>query len=676
MVKRLAGLFLVLLSVWLAACREQPTAVPLPSPTSTAVAVEPAATGKPAPTPAIVPPTAVPPTAAPPTATLTAVPQPTATAVFPPPFYFAHVTTLFKNDEGQTAVAGITANGAGPKLAELVVPGNGRVFNGDYALATNQILYTDRAHAAGPGSLAAGPLRRLIMSSGQTDTLIDDNVVAFAWAPDGKAFAYILATDETYQLRWHAATGEDFLLAVDVPRSFSIAPSGEAIAFTRESGYEVGGEPGLYVVNVADGQERPISAVDRAGLGGSGSAWQPIWSADESSLLLQVSAGDGPDFVWAAADGRSEFTFLTSALNEAVNAAWQEANPGAPMAMCADTTVVLVNGRSLITGVSLCPEPMSGPMPGSHLAVLTIDPDAGTLAVEKLLPLPAGPASLAAWNAPGESVFVLGESAASVDLPVALSPLPTNTAPISPTVETSPDGQWQAAYGLSDPVDGGENGQIYRTYLAVQRADSSQKWTAVDEWRPYGLGLDYPAPLHWSGDGRYLYFTNRPIVDGCGLFANGSDLWRLDLTDGAYVQLVSYVGTSIALSPNEQTLAYASFGSGGPRQVILRNVATGAERAINLDYDLPATAGNLVWSPDGAQLLATVAYNPCQSSDWTHSIFLADVAAETAVPLIDHDGRRLTTLAWAEPSIARLIGTDGAVWLLDVATGDLTPAAE
>ena len=664
-----------MVSLWLAACSEQPTAVFDPFPTSAATL--PAPTSIASPTPAILLPTgtftAVPPTPTP-------VPA-TATAVFPPPNYFVLIHNIFQDEAGNTAVSGLIANGSGLKLVELPVPGDGHVFSGDYALATNQILYTDRAHAAGPGGLAAGPLLNLDMSSGQTETLIDDNVVAFAWAPDGQAFAYILAVDDTYELHWHSATGEDILLAVDVPRAFSVAPSGEQIAFTRESGYEVGGEPGLYVVNVADGQERPISAVDRAGLGGSGPTWQPIWSSDESSLLLQVSAGDGPDFVWAAADGRSEFTFLTSTLNDAIDAAWQEANPGGAMAMCADTRVVLVNGRSLITGVSLCPEPMSGPMPGSHLAVLTLDPDAGTLAVEKLLPLPAGPASLAAWNAPGESVFVLGESAASVDLPVALSALPMHTAPISPTVETSPDGQWQVMYGLSDPVDAGENGPIYRAYLAVQRTDGSQKWTVIDEWRPYGLGLDYPAPLHWSADegaddGRYLYFTNRPVVDGCGLFVNGSDLWRLDLTDGTYVQLVSYVGTSLALSPDGQTLAYTSTGSGGPRQVILRNVATGAERTIDLDYDLPATAGNLVWSPDGAQLLATVAYNPCLPPDWTHSVFLVDVAGETAVSLIDHDERRLITQAWPEPNSARLVGTDGARWLLNVETGELTAAAE
>ncbi|MBP6471198.1 MAG: PD40 domain-containing protein [Chloroflexi bacterium] len=607
----------------------------------------------------------------------TPVPQPTAsaTAVFPPPNYFAHIRQFIQNDARQTAVSGILMGQNGPQLTELPIPGGVRVFSGDYARTSNQILFTDRAHAAGPASLAAGPLRRLTMSSGQTDTLIADNVVNFAWAPDGKAFAYILAVDDTYQLRWHSAIGEDFLLAVDVPRAFSIAPSGDKIAFTRESGYDLGGEPGLYVVDIASRQEQQISAVDRAGLGGSDAAWQPIWSPDESSLLLQLSAADGPRWVWLAANGRAELTFPAAALDEAVNAIWQQTNPDAAKAMCANTTMVLLNGRTLITGVASCPQPNGGQMPGRYLALFSIDAETGEVAVKELLSLTRA-AILAGWATPGESVFVVGEEAVVVVLPAAPASPSTLTAVIDPATETSPDGLWQAIYGLSAPVESGDNGQVYRAYLAVQQVGGNVKWTAVDEWRPYGLGLDYPAPLQWSGDGRYLYFTNRPIVDGCGLFANGSDLWRLDLTDGTYVQLVSYVGTSIALSPDEQTLAYASFGSGGPRQVILRNVATGAERTINLDDDLPATAGNLVWSPDGARLLATVAYNPCLPPDWTHSIFLVDVAAATAVPLINHDDRRFTTMGWMDTAVARLIDTDGASWLLDANTGDLTPIAK
>ncbi len=607
----------------------------------------------------------------------TSAPQPTAsaTAIFPPPNYFAHILQFIQNDARQTAVSGIIMDQNGPQLAELPIPGGVRVFSGDYAPTSNQILFTDRAHAAGPASLAAGPLRRLIMSSGQTDTLIEDNVVSFAWAADGKAFAYILAVDDTYQLRWHSAVGEDFLLALDAPRAFSIAPSGDKIAFTRESSYNLGGEPGLYVVDIASRQEQQISAVDRAGLGGSDAAWLPIWSPDENSLLLQISAADGPQWVWIAANGRAEITFPVAALDEAVNAVWQQTNPDTAKVMCADTTMVLLNGRTLITGVASCPQPNGGQMPGRHLALFSIDPETGEVTVKELLSLTKA-ANLAGWETPGESVFIVGEEVAVMVLPKAPAVPSTLTAVIDPVTETSADGLWQAMYGLSDPVEDGDNGQVYRAYLAVQQVGGNLKWTAIDEWRPYGLGLDYPAPLRWSGNGRYLYFTNRPIVDGCGLFVNGSDLWRLDLTDGTYVQLVSYVGTSIALSPDEQTLAYASFGAGGPRQVILRNIATGAERHIDLDYDLPAAAGNLVWSPDGARLLATVAYNPCQPPDWTHSIFLVDVAAETAVPLINHDAHRFTTMGWMDTAVARLIDTDSASWLLDVNTGDLTPIAE
>ena len=42
--------------------------------------------------------------------------------------------------------------GRNPAASHGRVPCGVRIFSGDYAPASNQILYTDRAHAAGPAS--------------------------------------------------------------------------------------------------------------------------------------------------------------------------------------------------------------------------------------------------------------------------------------------------------------------------------------------------------------------------------------------------------------------------------------------------------------------------------------------------------------------------------------------
>ena len=81
----------------------------------------------------------------------------------------------------------------------------------------------------------------------------------------------------------------------------------------------------------------------------------------------------------------------------------------------------------------------------------------------------------------------------------------------------------------------------------------------VDAWAPYGLGYTVPRPFHWSNDGRYLFVTNDPAPDGCALFVNGSDLQRVDLSNGEVTQIVEPVGLWLSLSPDETKLAYLSW---------------------------------------------------------------------------------------------------------------------
>ena len=108
----------------------------------------------------------------------------------------------------------------------------------------------------------------------------------------------------------------------------------------------------------------------------------------------------------------------------------------------------------------------------------------------------------------------------------------------------SRDGRWDAQGMVAFPGDGGEE---YYTQLKVKKTDGTVEWTVVDEWSRSGLGYTTPQPFHWSRDGRYLYFTNEPVPDGCGLFVNGSDLHRIDLSDGSVTELVPSSGLWLSL---------------------------------------------------------------------------------------------------------------------------------
>ena len=242
------GLFLALVACAPTAVPEEPDIASRPTVIATAVAEAMETAG-----PTAVPPTPVPP----PTATAppeTAVPEPTT---FTPRF---DRFLPFANPEGgSNSLTGLVRQGDGWQLARVPYPtglyneelgyalGTDSV-DSDYAVATDRLLAWTFGGGAGPGNLAVGQLFIVNVATEEVE-IVADNVVSAGWAPNGLDFAYILATPETYELRWRTAAGEDKLLAVDVPHTLKVSPDGRFVAFTRESWYEVDGTPpGLYVV--------------------------------------------------------------------------------------------------------------------------------------------------------------------------------------------------------------------------------------------------------------------------------------------------------------------------------------------------------------------------------------------------------------------------------------------
>lgn len=176
-------------------------------------------------------------------------------------------------------------------------------FSYDATAATGRLLYSTKFpdHRAGPGKLSLGDLWWLDVRSVQTRSIISDEVIVGAeWESNGQSFVYVRAAPQTYELHWYTLAGEDKLLAIDVATVFSVSQAGDKVAFTRESNYNLGGTPGLYVIDIATGQERQISSVDRAGRGSA--LDKPIWSPDGKRILLPVS-GDVNIWIIVAVDG-------------------------------------------------------------------------------------------------------------------------------------------------------------------------------------------------------------------------------------------------------------------------------------------------------------------------------------------------------------------------------------
>jgi hypothetical protein len=233
-------------------------------------------------------------------ATLESIASPT---LFPPtmtPTLPAPETTLWMTyDEGGDQIW-VLGDGL-PYQRTLPVSIGG--FYG-YTATTNRILMAAQwgDHGAGPGNVSVSDLSILDLNTGQVSTLISDNVVEAQWAPGGDAIAYILATSETYELHWRTSDGADRVFAHDVTFTWSISPTGGAVAFTRETGYELDMAPGFYIVQVATGEEMKLSDVDKSGTGST--ADFPYWSFDGNQVILSHYGGPPPArVVWARVDG-------------------------------------------------------------------------------------------------------------------------------------------------------------------------------------------------------------------------------------------------------------------------------------------------------------------------------------------------------------------------------------
>lgn len=232
----------------------------------------------------------------------------------------------------------------------------------------------------------------------------------------------------------------------------------------------------------------------------------------------------------------------------------------------------------------------------------------------------------------------------------------------------SPNGRFQAIARRSEPISLNDNEQFYSEIVV---SNGAQTWSLAAGWRPYGLGFTYPDALSWSADSRYLYYTNHQTVgDGCDLFPSGGDLYRFDVEAGGGVELLpSGLAASFALSPDETTIAY-TVQKGSEIMLTLRDVASYAEQSVAVATG-SGQSGSIVWTADGTQLLLTVAFEPCQPTQ-ANSIVAVDVAAVTAVTLIDKDPRQFTIVEFTEPNRATLKDKDGQSWLLDLDNGDLT----
>lgn len=240
------------------------------------------------------------------------------------------------------------------------------------------------------------------------------------------------------------------------------------------------------------------------------------------------------------------------------------------------------------------------------------------------------------------------------------------------TTTASPDGRWQAIAAQSDPIMVGD---LEKLYVSLTVSDGATTWEPVAEWRGYGLGYIWPAVYQWSADGRYLYYTNLTAPDGCLYYSNGTDLYRLDLTDGSTIEILPDGKTlNLSLAADESTLAYTNY-DGRVVSFVVRSLATGTEQSTAISAPgESAQTGQIHWSADGKTAVLTLIHNACLPTE-TSSIVRVNLDNMTATTLITQDDRRLQILDWPDPAQPeiRLVDKDGNTWRMDISSGALTP---
>ena len=235
------------------------------------------------------------------------------------------------------------------------------------------------------------------------------------------------------------------------------------------------------------------------------------------------------------------------------------------------------------------------------------------------------------------------------------TPIPT---PEELTRYESPNGDWVALLEGINP----HSLDAKYTFLVVNNGDDLEWIVERFEHEAHSLsGVDPRIPLHWSEDGKYMYFIHHAGADGCGPYVYGYDLHRVDLENGETREIISS-GSWFAISPDETQVAYIAYES-----VALHDLATGEEVVIELDYD-PAIEyinfSEVVWSPNSNAVLVLGAEDICATGilDGWQFINRIDTQTYQQTTLVNDSALR-GIRGWVEPNKVQIYYENGDAWL-------------
>lgn len=171
---------------------------------------------------------------------------------------------------------------------------------------------------------------------------------------------------------------------------------------------------------------------------------------------------------------------------------------------------------------------------------------------------------------------------------------------IDKTRDFSPNGycQWERllASSISEAAQRKYDSQFF-TYVKVT---CEKEWVLVEEWKEQNLGYSIPELLGWSVDGKYVYFYDAVIPDGCQpLGGFQQNLRQVELATGNIRSMPLDWTGGMALTPDSTKLVYYEWEN---VEVGVYNLLSQEEQ--RMPFEMPEQmdywyAGNFLWSPDG-----------------------------------------------------------------------------
>lgn len=241
---------------------------------------------------------------------------------------------------------------------------------------------------------------------------------------------------------------------------------------------------------------------------------------------------------------------------------------------------------------------------------------------------------------------------------------------INNTRDLSPNGRcvWEQllAFSISEAAQRKYDSKFF-TFVKVT---CGKEWVLVQEWKEQNLGYSIPELLGWSVDGKYVYFYDAIIPDGCQPLGGFQEKFRqVELASGNIRAIpLSWTG-GMALSPDSTKLVYYDWES---VEVGVYNLVTHEDHRI--PFELPEQmeywyAGNFTWSPDGQSALFVINYgDPCVPSG--NSIRRVDIQKNDVSTVVESKDQTLSIVEWTEPDRVLISREESNLWL-DPVSGSL-----